>query len=427
MRRAVVVVAGGIAAALLHAAPASADDQVVVRGVGFPSGLDALAVTGCASIFDTTGEPVTSYVSKAPAALGSRSLKYDLAGGSAVGGQYAVSSMTATSAAGLSVQAPGGSSGVAYAGYRAPADWSSSRIWIGRAELSAAPGGWQSVDATGLTYTWRQYDLATHRPVPVADGTGTGAEAPATVTAFAAAHGGDGPGFYTLGFGCDGQPFRLDALRSGTPGAVTTYDLEGFTSATAIGGSAATVTAGQPVTITGSLSDEAGRAVPHGLLVLESQVYGTSRFVPVEGAAVSVDGGAPTTTVEPSANTVYRWRFAGTWSVDGSVSPTFTVSVGTAVTAASEPLAAATPTARSTDPRVLVTGTTAPAKPGVRATLSRLTAGGPVPVATTRVDADGGYRFEVARPRFTGRYVVSVPATAGNLPGASPAWQIDGR
>lgn len=417
MRRAAVAIASGIAAATLHAAPASADDTVVVRGLGFPAGgLTSLAITGCPGLFDRVAEPVTSYLSKGVAPTGTRSLKYDLAGGNAVGSQQAVASMTGTTVAGLSVEAPSGTTGVAYAGYQAPADWGTSLMWVGRADLSAAPGGWQSVDVTGLTYTWSRYDLATQRrlPAPAASDAAPAADdGPATVPAFTAAHGGDGPGFYTVGFGCDGQPFRIDALRVGSPGAVRTYDLEGYTSSAAISASTPTVVAGEPVTIAGSLHDELGRPVPHGLLVLEARPYGASTFTPVEGGAASVVDGAPSATVEPSARTLYRWRFAGTWSVDGSVSPTFTVDVGTVVTAAPEP----TDEPRST---VAVVGTTEPAKPGVRATLWRVgPAGGRVPVATTRIGKDGAYRFELARPRRASSYVVTVPATAGNLAGES--------
>ena len=147
--------------------------------------------------------------------------------------------------------APNGTAGVAYAGYMAPADWSTNLVWVGRSSLTVGAGGWQQVDATGLTYTWTQYDLSTMRPV-------TDAEAdPATVPAFLAAHGGDGPGFYATGFGCDGQPFKIDALRYGTAGAVTTYDLEGFTSTTGITGSATSITAGESVTLGGTVRDGA--------------------------------------------------------------------------------------------------------------------------------------------------------------------------
>jgi hypothetical protein len=337
MRRAVIAIAGGITAAVLQAAPASADTTVVVRGLGFPSaGLTGLAITGCPGLFDRVAEPVTSYLSRGDSPLGTRSLKYDLAGGNAVGSQQAVASMTGTSVAGLSVSAPSGTSGVAYAGYRPPADWGTSRMWVGRADLSAAPGGWQSVDATGLTYTWTRYDLATRQRLPeTTDG-------PATVRAFAAAHGGDGPGFYTVGFGCDGQPFNIDALRSGSPGAVTTYDLEGYTSSTAISGSASTVVAGEPVTLSGSLQDELGRPVPQGLLVLEARGPDAVAFTPVDAASADADADADVNVnvnvnVTPSTRTSYRWRFVGTGSVDGSVSPSFIVDVVTEPAAAGEP------------------------------------------------------------------------------------------
>jgi hypothetical protein len=415
MRRAVIVIAGGITAAVLQATPASADTTIVVRGLGFPSGgLTNLAITGCPGLFDRVAEPVTSYLSRGESPAGTRSLKYDLAGGNAVGSQQAVASMTGTSVAGLSVMAPGGTSGVAYAGYQPPADWGTNRMWVGRADLSAAPGGWQSVDATGLTYTWTRYDLGTEERLPeTADG-------PATVRAFAAGHGGDGPGFYTVGFGCDGQPFKIDALRNGSPGAVTTYDLEGFTSSTAISGSASTVRAGEPVTIAGSLQDELGRPVPQGLLVLEAREHDAAAFSPVDGAAASLDG-APSVTVTPDARTLYRWRFVGTWSVDGSISPTFTVDVGTVVTAEPEP-------GDDHAAPVAVVGATQPAKPGVRVTLWKVgPAGGRHPVATAVVGKDGGYRFEVERTRRDASYVVTVPATGGNLAGESAPRRIVGR
>jgi hypothetical protein len=321
MRRALIIAAGAVTAAVLTAAPASADDTVVVRGLDFPAGLTGLSIAGCPALFDRVAEPVSTYLSKSPdAPAGTRSLEYDLAGGNAVGAQHAVASMTTTSAAGLSVFAPEGADGVAYAGYRAPADWSGNLVWVGRAELRAAPGGWQQVDATGLTYTWTQYDMTTQQPVATSE------EPPLTVAAFAAAHGGDGPGFWTVGFGCDGNPFKIDALRFGTPGAVTTYDLEGFTSTTSISASATKVVAGHEVTLTGTVRDGRGQQLPHGLLVLEAQRDGQG-FRRVEGVAGTVHAGDPSVTVEPSSRTTYRWRFAGTWSVDGSVSPPFTVDV----------------------------------------------------------------------------------------------------
>lgn len=394
--------------------PAHADDQVVVRGLAFPAdSATNLSIVGCDAVYDRQPEPVATYLSRGDGPAGTRSFMYDLAGGNAVGSQTAVRSLADTSAAGLSVYAAGGSAGVAYVGYQAPADWATQRVWIGRADLAAPAGAWTRVDATGLTYAWTQYDLATMSEVAQPDDQPDDQpDAPATVPTFLAAHGGDGPGFYSTGFGCDGQPFKIDALRAGTAGAVTTYDLEGFTSTAGITGSASSITAGDSVTLGGAVRDQWDRPLPHGLLVLEQQRFGTDRFVPVDGAARSLGADDPQVTVEPDTRTVYRWSFAGTWSVDGSVSEPFTVDVGTAVTASSE---------RAADGgAVVVTGTVVPAKPGLRATLWRVDGEERAVVGRAPIAEDGGYRIEVAEvPRGFGRYVVTVPAASGNLAGTS--------
>jgi hypothetical protein len=396
---------GAAVAAALSVSPAHADSQVVVRGLSFPAdSATKLSIVGCEGVYDRRPEPIATYLSRGGPA-GTRSFKYDLAGGNAVGSQSSVRSMAATTTAGLTVYAPNGSAGVAYAGYQAPADWSTKRFWVGRAGVTVGANDWQQIDATDLTYTWTQYDLGTLKPVAQADGA-------ATVSAFLAAHGGDGPGFYATGFGCDGQPFKIDSLRSGSAGAVTTYDLEGFTSTAGISGSASTITAGESVTLSGVVRDQWARTLPHGLLVLEEQKTGTHRFVPVEGAAASLDAGDPTVTVQPEANTVYRWSFAGTWSFDGSVSEPFSVDVATAVTATTE---------RLPDSGALVaTGSVTPAKPGVSATLWRVVKGTQTVVGEAPIADDGSYRIEVPdAPRTFSRYVVTVPAVSGNLAGTS--------
>ena len=396
---------GAAVAAALSVSPAYADSQVVVRGLSFPAdSATKLSIVGCEGVYDRRPEPIATYLSRGGPA-GTRSFKYDLAGGNAVGSQSSVRSMAATTTAGLTVYAPNGSAGVAYAGYQAPADWSTKRFWVGRAGLTAAANGWQQIDATDLTYTWTQYDLGTLKPVAQADGA-------ATVSAFLAAHGGDGPGFYATGFGCDGQPFKIDSLRFGSAGAVTTYDLEGFTSTAGISGSASTINAGESVTLRGVVRDQWARTLPHGLLVLEEQKTGTDRFVPVEGAAASLDAGDPTVTVQPEANTVYRWSFAGTWSFDGSVSEPFSDDVATAVTATTE---------RVPDSGALVaTGSVTPARPGVSATLWRVVKGTQTVVGEAPIADDGSYRIEVPdAPRTFSRYVVTVPAVSGNLAGTS--------
>jgi hypothetical protein len=415
VRRALTVIIGAAVMVVLSVVPASADSRVVVHGLGFPAGSDtSLSIVGCTGVFDRLPEPIATYVSRTEnGPAGTRSLKYDLAGGNAVGSQQAVGSVV-DAVAGLSVYAEQGATGVAYVGYQAPADAGTNLVWVGRADLTAPAGAWQAVQATGLGYAWRHYDITTHELV------GTD-ETPATVAQFTAAHGGDGPGFYSLGFGCDGRPFNIDALRGGTAGAVTTYDLEGFTSTTGITGSARSVIAGQDVEVGGVLRTAAGNTLPHGLLVLEQQKYGSNAFVPVDGGAAPVDAGDPRVTVTPEAHTVYRWRFAGTLSVDGSVSAPFTVDVGTAVTATVEGGTDGTP--------LVVTGSTTPAKPGTRALLWRLSGnGGRSVVATTRIGEDGTFRFEVTRDLpGSWRVAVSVPAGGGNLGGTSGLQSVGSR
>ena len=418
MRRALIIAGGAALAAALSMSPARADSQVVVRGLSFPAASATnLAIVGCAGVYDRRPEPIATYLSRGDGPAGSRSFKYDLAGGNAVGSQSGVASMAGTTAAGLSVFAPAGSAGVAYAGYQAPADWGTNLAWVGRAEISAAAGQWQQVDATGLTYAWTQYDLADHQPV-------TQDENPATVPAFLAAHGGDGPGFYATGFGCDGQPFKVDALRLGTGGAVTTYDLEGFTSSTGIAGSASTITAGETVALGGMVRDGQGGELPHGLAVLEEQKFGTEHFVPVDGAAASVAGGDPHALVQPEQRTVYRWSFAGTWSTDGSVSEPFTVEVAPAVTAVAEVVPGAP--ADVAGASVTVSGAVTPAKPALRVTLWRVSGEDRTVVDSAPIAEDGSYRIEV--PDAEGgpwRYVVTVPAASGNLAGTSPVEQVE--
>lgn len=430
-----LVLAPGVAASLVvsSAGAASADDTVLVRGLGFPAdGLTNLSIVGCSGIFDRVPEPIATFLSRSDdAPAGSRSLKYDLAGGNAVGSQHRVTSMAATTVAGLSLAAPEGASGVAYAGYQAPADAGTDLVWVGRAALSAAPGGWRPVDVAGLSYTWTQYHLATQQPVPAtttptdpaadpASDTSTGGAA--DVPAFLAAHGGDGPGFFTVGFGCDGAPFKIDALRIGSPGAVTTYDLEGFTSVTGMTSVPSRVVAGAGTTITASLTDGAGAPLDSGLLVLEGQAWGAHGFTPVEGGAVRATGGHAGVTVDPSTRTVYRWRYLGSSSVDGSTSGPVVVDVAPVLTA--QP---STGAAKEGATAVVVTGQLTPATAGVRATLWRLTDKRPVAVGSALTRADGSYEIPLRdAPAGTGRYQVTVPAAGGVLAGQSPALAIAG-
>ena len=406
MRRAFFVLMGSLVAVVLPVSAARADTTVVVRGLGFAQdSATSLAIVGCEGLYATSGAPVATYLSPSPdGPAGSRALKYELGGGSAVGSQHRVGSLAATTVAGLSVTALQGTSGVAYAGYLSPEDAGTTLVGVGRASLAVGADGWQQVEAPGLTYTWTKYDFSTRQSVVSGGGT-------STVPAFMDQHGGDGAGFYALGFGCDGNPFKIDALRTGSPGDVTTYDLEGYTTATGISGSATRIAAGDALTLHGSVSTDMVGPLAQGLLVLEAQEFGEQGFKPVDGAAQQVSRGGTTATVQPTSHTVYRWRFGGSSSAEGSVSLPFVVDVASVVTAvpdtSGEPLA--------------VSGKVLPARPGVPATLWQLGAQGPVRVGTASTAADGSYRVPVpAEHAGSWRYYVTVPAAGGTLAGQSP-------
>jgi hypothetical protein len=313
----------GCAAAVLAGAPAVADSQVTVRGVGFPPGKQAqLSMVGCASLYDRSDEPLAPFIGRGPgrAPLGTRSLGYDLAGGNAVGSLHYVLSMVDTTVVELAVHAENGAEGVAYAGYQEPQDAGTADVWIGRAAVSAPAGAWARVQATDLTYTWTKYDMVTHEVVETSE-----SAAEATVPELAATHGGDGAGFYTIGFGCDGARFSMDAWRIGSSGDVTSYDLEGLTTATAIAGSTTRVEAGREVTLTGRVRLGMGDRLQRGTLMLEARpvVGGEFEVIEVLDAAAT----DPSVVVRPSTSTVYRWRFADRPLAEGSVSSPFVVTV----------------------------------------------------------------------------------------------------
>ncbi len=326
MRRLGVVLATAFAMAGVGMLPAAADDTVVIRGTHFPDSRAAqLTLVGCDSLYERGTEFLQPYVSRGPGTegertnvpLGKRALKYDLAGGNALGTLSYVDSMASTATAGLQFYSRPGAQGVAYAGFQRP-DAEGHELWVGRAPLFSR-GGWQPVDATSLSYTWAEYDMLTGRA------TGETADGQATVAAFAAANGGDGAGFYMVGLGCDGAPFYLDAWRIGGTGSVTTYDLEGFTTTLTMGGSTDEVDPDGAVTLHGSVRDGEGQRLVRGTMILEAKPAGKARFETVQ--VVEAAASDPTVTVQPEVSTVYRWRFADRPLATGSVSPEFRVDV----------------------------------------------------------------------------------------------------
>lgn len=407
------IVSSMVVAAVLGCAPALADSTVTVRGTAFPQGREAaLSFVGCSSLYDRTNEIPRPFVSLGPGTppTGTRSLGYDLAGGNAIGSLHYVSSLAHTTVAGLSVYADQAASGVAYVGYQAPADRGTTLVWFGRVALAAAPGSWHSIEATTQSYEWTKYDMATR--LPVESGAAFGAT---TLPAFLALQGGDGPGFFTIGFGCNSAAFTMDGWRIGAPGNLTTYDLEGLTTTTSLAGGRREVVAGGTSTIAGALRDGGGNPLAEATLILEAKPFGAKDFETVQ--VVDAGGANPTVEVTPTTRTVYRWRFAGRPLAEASVSGEFTVEVATEV--------AAEPGVSAPDQVPVVSGTTSPAKPGVIATLWRMTPKGPLRVDNVKVAPDGTYGFELdTEEPGPGRYFVTVPAATGNLAGHSPTVSV---
>jgi|tagenome__1003787_1003787.scaffolds.fasta_scaffold20970432_1 hypothetical protein len=295
------------------AAPSYADGTVTVQGTAFPDPAHAdLSFVGCADLYQRSNEPLTPMVGLGPgeAPTGTRSLGWDLAGGNAVGAVFPVPSVLATTTANLEVNAAGHATGVAYAGYQQPSDAGTSLVWIGRAALTTPGSAWQKVDATSRLYAWAKYDMSTRQQV------GSDPGVPTTVAAFAATHGGDGPGFYTIGFGCDGTPFSMDTLEIGSPDSVTTYDLEGLRTSVTIASSRAST--GGEVTITGRLRTETGDPIPFATMILERREPDSTQWKSVRVA--EVQGGVAHATVQASERAFYRWRFVERPLAEGAVS-----------------------------------------------------------------------------------------------------------
>jgi hypothetical protein len=316
MRRAVLVAA--ITAALcLPSSPASADETITVPGLAFPSSDTYLTYFGCADLFNVPAAAPGLKIDQVEATpTGVRSFGLMMPGAATASGPVSlVDSVAATTVAGFSARADGGSTGVAYVWYVAPGI-EQGQVWAGRADLAVGPQ-WQYVDAAAATYTWTLYDAANGKAVKPGGS--------ATIAGFTAENG-DGPGYLLSGLGCDGGEFVIDALRFGSPGNVTTYDLEGISVTTSLAASTTSVRRGGPVTLTGASVDIAG--VPVGApLVLQARPAGKQLFRPVGGPVAASPGGAVSVKVKPTTTTTYRWVMPATGYADGGLSAPVTVRV----------------------------------------------------------------------------------------------------
>ena len=316
MRRAVIVAA--VTAALsVPLAPAMADDTVVVPGLAFPSSDTYLTYFGCVDLYHAdTRSPQVRIGRDATVPAGRRSFGLRMPGtGTAAGPVRRVDSVAGTTVAGFAARADHGGAGVAYVWY-APAGLQPGQAWAGRADLRTGPV-WQFVDSRAPAYAWTLYDTATG--AVVADG------GSATVADFTAEHG-DGPGYLLAGFGCDGQPFTIDALRFGAPGQVTTYDLEGIVLTATMHAARDQVVPGTEVELTGAAVDLAGARVGSSL-VLEARAAGERAFTPVGGPLLPGPDGTVTAVVAPEVTTEYRWLLPESGLADAAYSPVARVEV----------------------------------------------------------------------------------------------------
>ncbi|KRE96031.1 hypothetical protein ASG76_02995 [Nocardioides sp. Soil774] len=291
----------------LSAAPAQADGTRTVDGPATGDADVFMTYVGCESLLGATTAP-RSRLNLGPyaAPLGRRSLGLVPSGPGTASGPYtgfeSLSALDTT----LSVAATGGTSGVSYVVVVTPTS-PPGTAWSGRASTSVPAGAWMTVSAADLTYDWSLVDLATQSPLSPAGS--------ATTTAFIAEHG-DGAGFAVTGFGCDARAFNLDAVRA----SGSTFDFEGLALTTTVALDRSQVAAGDQVTVTGRVTDGAGRLTGDPL-VLESRAPG-GQWAPLGTAVLADAQGVARVVVPVTETTELRWhRPEGQYADEGWSEP----------------------------------------------------------------------------------------------------------
>jgi hypothetical protein len=348
--------------------------------------------------------------------MGTRTWGFDMPGASAdhaVGPFRSLTSMATLSTAQAAFYNEGSvtATGIALAGVAE--DDPTGLSWMGKASLTLTPGSWQTPSVTGLTYSWTQLN-AQLQP--------TGLTYTGTISAMLAHIGtGDHDGYIGLGFGCNNPGLvDFDKAQIGNTGDVTTYDFEADLTKTTISGKPSTLTAGQSATLQGLMTDVHGGAFTSAPLTLQAKAYGATSWTSVGQATETYDVSTQTPVPavlkkKPLTQTQYRWVYAGSPAAEGSVSTSFTVKVHTALTA--KPKA----TTVSKGGRIVVTGRTTPAKPGMTVRLMK----GSTKVGSGIVKTDGTYKI-VTKAKTTGTWKlhVVIGAGSGNLAGTSRTFKV---
>lgn len=330
MRRAI---ASGTAAALLTMGwPAPATSAVViVDGDHFAGSGMSLRSQSCVdpAVPVPTAPRADLLSTPGPAPLGKRFLGLDSAGvGFAIGPVVQVARPTSVSAFSVSVRSPNAlATAIAVVEYAEP---NRPGIWKGFVRLPDDPiAGWHTATVPGTTlFQWRHYDQPGH--LDAASGTAT------TIRDFVNDHGGDAPGA-SIGilYGCDGDPFFLDALQVTSADGTTSFDFEGYQTRLAINPAvterSVTVTAGERVPLRAMLRSAFDGSPLTGKVQFDGRPLSGSTYQRLSTESAGRDGKLEM-FVQPQRSAVYRMEFPGSGLYDASAD-VFTVRVRSNVTA----------------------------------------------------------------------------------------------
>ncbi|WP_297621627.1 hypothetical protein [Nocardioides sp.] len=312
MRSTLTVVVATALLVALGVGPAQADGARTLTGPSTGDPDVFLTFVGCTDLFGTSSAPA-SRLNLGPyaAPLGRRSLGLMPTGAGTASGPFVRFGSLAGVDSSLSVASTTGSQGVSHIMSITPSS-PPGTAWAGRAALTAPPGSWTEVSSAALTYDWSLVDLSTLAPVSPAGS--------ATPAAFAAEHG-DGAGFVVTGFGCDGRPFNLDAVR----GCGSTFDFEGIALSTTVSVDRQQAAPGEKVSVSGRVTDGGGR-VTGDPLVLESRAPG-GVWSPVGPAVLPDRSGVAQVDVPVPDTTEFRWHRPESQYADEGWSDAVTVTV----------------------------------------------------------------------------------------------------
>lgn len=189
--------------------------------------------------------------------------------------------------------------------YQPPSD---DGTWIGVSGITDDQRpGWHVVDGSSHSYRWSYYS---------ADGIFRESAPEQDLRRFVESRGGDGEGArVAFTYGCDGNPFFVDALTLRDASGTRTYDFEGIRTRTsiAVGGKSprsVTITYGEKLGLTARLRkvvEGTGFAAP---MRVDAKRLDQRKYRKVTRARTG-SGGNLGLTVRPARSTAYRATYAG--------------------------------------------------------------------------------------------------------------------